>query len=81
LIGDYVLGYGTGAVTFRGDERDYAFANFFKGQDGMPEIKNIFADVDISKEAMVLKTMSILQFRFLNGLLKRLPRKIEELEN
>ncbi len=44
-IGDYVLaGYGTGAVMAVpcGDERDYAFANFFKGQDGMPEIKNIF---------------------------------------
>ncbi len=45
-IGDYVLsGYGTGAVMAVpcGDERDYAFANFFKGQNGMQEIKNIFA--------------------------------------
>jgi leucyl-tRNA synthetase len=45
-IGDYVLaGYGTGAVMAVpcGDERDYAFANFFKGQNGMPEIKNIFS--------------------------------------
>ena len=44
-IGDYVLaGYGTGAVMAVpcGDERDYAFANFFKGQAGMPPIKNIF---------------------------------------
>ena len=44
-IGDYVLaGYGTGAVMAVpcGDERDYAFANFFKGYNGMPEIKNIF---------------------------------------
>ena len=44
-IGDYVLaGYGTGAVMAVpcGDERDYAFANFFKGTNGMPEIKNIF---------------------------------------
>jgi leucyl-tRNA synthetase len=44
-IGDYVLaGYGTGAVMAVpcGDERDYAFAHFFKGQNGMPEIKNIF---------------------------------------
>ena len=53
-IGDYVLaGYGTGAVMAVpcGDERDYAFANFFKGQNGMPEIKNIFANVDISEAA------------------------------
>ncbi len=45
-IGDYVLaGYGTGAVMAVpcGDERDYAFANFFKGQNGMQEIKNVFA--------------------------------------
>ena len=45
-IGDYVLaGYGTGAVMAVpcGDERDYAFANFFKGQKGMQEIKNVFA--------------------------------------
>jgi leucyl-tRNA synthetase len=34
-----------------GDERDYAFANFFKGQSGMPEIKKYFSNVDISKEA------------------------------
>ena len=47
-IGDYVLaGYGTGAVMAVpcGDERDYAFANFFKDQNGMPEIKNIFDNV------------------------------------
>lgn len=53
-IGDYVLaGYGTGAVMAVpcGDERDYAFANFFKGQNGMTEIKNIFANVDISEVA------------------------------
>lgn len=45
-IGDYVLaGYGTGAVMAVpcGDERDYAFANFFKGQNGMPVIKNIIS--------------------------------------
>jgi leucyl-tRNA synthetase len=45
-IGDYVLaGYGTGAVMAVpcGDERDFAFANFFKGQNGMPDIKNIVA--------------------------------------
>lgn len=45
-IGDYVLaGYGTGAVMAVpcGDERDYAFANFFKGQNGMLPIKNIIS--------------------------------------
>ncbi len=44
-IGDYVLaGYGTGAVMAVpcGDERDYAFENFFNGQKGMQDIKNIF---------------------------------------
>lgn len=45
-IGDYVLaGYGTGAVMAVpcGDERDYAFANHFKGVKGMPPIKNIIS--------------------------------------
>jgi leucyl-tRNA synthetase len=71
-IGDYVLaGYGTGAVMAVpcGDERDYAFANFFKGQDGMQEIKNIFANVDISKEAFGSKdNVEIANSDFLNGL-------------
>ncbi len=71
-IGDYVLaGYGTGAVMAVpcGDERDYAFANFFKGQNGMPEIKNIFANVDISKEAYGSKdNVIIANSDFLNGL-------------
>src|SRR5690606_1517418 len=52
-IGDYVLaGYGTGAVMAVpcGDERDYAFAKHFAGQNGMPEIINIF-NKDISEEA------------------------------
>ncbi len=47
-IGDYVLaGYGTGAVMAVpcGDERDFAFANHFKGSNGMPEIKNIFSPI------------------------------------
>jgi leucyl-tRNA synthetase len=71
-IGDYVLaGYGTGAVMAVpcGDERDYAFANFFKGQNGMPEIKNIFANVDISQEAYGSKdNVIIANSDFLNGL-------------
>jgi leucyl-tRNA synthetase len=71
-IGDYVLaGYGTGAVMAVpcGDERDYAFANFFKGQNGMREIKNIFANVDISKEAYGAKdNVVIANSDFLNGL-------------
>jgi leucyl-tRNA synthetase len=71
-VGDYVLaGYGTGAVMAVpcGDERDYAFANFFKGQNGMLEIKNIFANVDISKEAYGSKdNVVIANSDFLNGL-------------
>jgi leucyl-tRNA synthetase len=85
-IGDYVLaGYGTGAVMAVpcGDERDYAFANFFKGQNGMQEIKNIFANVDISKEAFGSKdNVEIANSDFLNGLnYKEATKKIiEELE-
>jgi len=71
-IGDYVLaGYGTGAVMAVpcGDERDYAFANFFKGQNGMPEIRNIFANVDISEAAYGSKdNVEIANSDFLNGL-------------
>lgn len=71
-IGDYVLaGYGTGAVMAVpcGDERDYAFANFFKDQNGMPEIKNIFANVDISETAYGSKdNVEIANSDFLNGL-------------
>jgi leucyl-tRNA synthetase len=71
-IGDYVLaGYGTGAVMAVpcGDERDYAFANFFKGQNGMSEIKNIFANVDISETAYGSKdNVEIANSDFLNGL-------------
>ncbi|ENI5460773.1 leucine--tRNA ligase [Flavobacterium psychrophilum] len=71
-IGDYVLaGYGTGAVMAVpcGDERDYAFANFFKGQNGMPEIKNIFDNVDIATEAYGSKdNVIIANSDFLNGL-------------
>jgi leucyl-tRNA synthetase len=75
-IGDYVLaGYGTGAVMAVpcGDERDYAFANFFKGHPeasgGMPPIKNIFANVDISEAAYGSKdNVEIANSDFLNGL-------------
>ncbi|WP_073352643.1 leucine--tRNA ligase [Flavobacterium xanthum] len=70
-IGDYVLaGYGTGAVMAVpcGDERDYAFANFFEGQQGMPEIKNIF-DQDISEVAYGAKEgFQLVNSDFLNGL-------------
>jgi leucyl-tRNA synthetase len=89
-IGDYVLaGYGTGAVMAVpcGDERDYAFANFFKGHPeasgGMPEIKNIFANVDISEVAYGSKdNVIIANSDFLNGLnYKEATKKvIEELE-
>ena len=70
-IGDYVLaGYGTGAVMAVpcGDERDYAFANFYKGENGMPEIKNIF-NQDISKAAYAEKTgFELVNSHFLNGM-------------
>jgi leucyl-tRNA synthetase len=85
-IGDYVLaGYGTGAVMAVpcGDERDYAFANFFKGQLGMSEIKNIFENVDISAAAYGSKdNVVIANSDFLNGLnYKQATKKaIEELE-
>ncbi len=82
-IGDYVLaGYGTGAVMAVpcGDERDYAFANFFKGHIGMPEIKNIFSPLTpkgriseaenlIEKKAYTSKEGFVLNnSEFLNGL-------------
>ncbi len=89
-IGDYVLaGYGTGAVMAVpcGDERDYAFANFFKDNPetsgGMPAIKNIFENVDISEQAYGSKdNVIIANSDFLNGLnYKQATKKaIEELE-
>jgi leucyl-tRNA synthetase len=84
-IGDYVLaGYGTGAVMAVpcGDERDYAFANFFKGQNGMQSIKNIF-DKDITEAAYGAKEgFTIVDSDFLNGLgYKEATKKvISELE-
>jgi leucyl-tRNA synthetase len=85
-IGDYVLaGYGTGAVMAVpcGDERDYAFANFFKGKNGMLEIKNIF-DQDISEEAFGAKEgFKLVDSDFLNGLgyKEGTKKAIEALEN
>lgn len=84
-IGDYVLaGYGTGAVMAVpcGDERDYAFASFFKGQQGMSDIKNIF-DKDISEAAFGAKEgFQLVDSDFLNGLdyKKGTQKVIEELE-
>lgn len=81
-IGDYVLaGYGTGAVMAvpAGDQRDYDFAKHF----GI-EIKNIFADTDISEEAYGSKDNVKLQNSdFLNGLdYKKATKKvIESLED
>jgi leucyl-tRNA synthetase len=84
-IGDYVLaGYGTGAVMAVpcGDERDYAFAHHFKGQNGMPEIKNIF-NQDISSAAYADKSgFELVNSDFLNGLDYKTgtQRVIQELE-
>jgi len=85
-VGDYVLaGYGTGAVMAvpAGDERDYAFAKHFHLKNGMPEIKNIFANADISEEAYASKDNVVLANSFfLNELdYKQATKKvIEELE-
>ena len=87
-IGDYVLaGYGTGAVMAVpcGDERDYAFANFFKGTHGMPEIKNIF-NQDISEAAYGEKSgFELVNSDFLNGLgykdgTKKIIEELEKIE-
>jgi leucyl-tRNA synthetase len=85
-VGDYVLaGYGTGAVMAVpcGDERDYAFANFMKGKNGMQPIRNIFENADISNEAFTSKdNVKIANSDFLNRLnYKEATKKvIEELE-
>jgi leucyl-tRNA synthetase len=80
-IGDYVLAsYGTGAVMAVpcGDQRDYDFAKHFN-----LEIKNIFADVDISEAAYTDKDAIIANSDFLSGLdaktaMKKAIEAIEE---
>ncbi|WP_395066593.1 class I tRNA ligase family protein, partial [Flavobacterium sp.] len=84
-IGDYVLaGYGTGAVMAVpcGDERDFAFANFFKGTVGMHVVKNIICPLaskggteiqstenEILEEAFISKEGFVLKNSdFLDGL-------------
>lgn len=85
-IGDYVLaGYGTGAVMAVpcGDQRDYEFAKYFDGKPGMPEIRNIFKNTDLSEGAHVSTDQTIItNSDFLNGLQwqEALKRSIEELE-
>ena len=70
-IGDYVLaGYGTGAVMAVpcGDERDYAFANFFKGTTECQQLK-IFS-IKIFPEAALRRKggFELVNSDFLNGL-------------
>ncbi len=85
-IGDYVLaGYGTGAVMAVpcGDQRDYDFAKHFAGQKGMPEIKNIFENGNISEEAHSGKDGTVIaNSGFLSGMpyKKALKAAIEKLE-
>jgi leucyl-tRNA synthetase len=85
-IGDYVLaGYGTGAVMAVpcGDQRDYDFTNYFEGKPGMPPIKNIFKDADISKEAFSDKENTVIaNSDFLDGLnyKEAVAKAIEKLE-
>lgn len=67
-ISDYVLsGYGTGAVMAvpAGDERDYAFAQYF----GL-EIPSIFEGIDVSEQAFTEKSdeIKLQNSEFLNGL-------------
>ncbi|MBW2960463.1 leucine--tRNA ligase [Mesonia aestuariivivens] len=85
-IGDYVLAsYGTGAVMAVpcGDQRDFDFAKHFEGKPGMPKIKNIFKDVDITEAAHADKEGTVIaNSDFLNDLSykKALKRAVVELE-
>ena len=95
-IGDYVLAsYGTGAVMAVpcGDERDFAFANYFKGKNGMPEIKNIFevknspllwrgAGGEVLQAYVEKSGFALVNSSFLNGLdyKKGTDKVLEELE-
>ncbi len=65
-ISEYVLaGYGTGAIMSvpSGDDRDYAFAQYFK----LPII-NIFEGVDLSEEPYINKSFKLINSDFLDGL-------------
>jgi leucyl-tRNA synthetase len=87
-IGDYVLaGYGTGAVMAvpAGDERDFAFARHFAGEKGMPEIINIFADIDLHENAYAAKDAVLQNSGFLDGLnyeqaTEKVIRELEAIE-
>lgn len=79
-IGDYVLAsYGTGAVMAVpcGDQRDYDFAKHFD-----LEIKNIFADINISEQAYTEKDARMAHSEFLDGLEAKVAMKkaIEAIE-
>jgi leucyl-tRNA synthetase len=74
-------GYGTVVMAVPcGDERDYAFANFFKGQSGMPETK-YFANVHFKAAYGSKDNVIITNSDFLNGLsYKEAKKAIEELK-
>jgi leucyl-tRNA synthetase len=80
-IADYVLAsYGTGAVMAvpAGDERDHAFATYFK----LP-IPSIFKDIDTEKQAFSDKSAILCNSDFLNDLnaAEGIGRAIQELED
>ena len=66
-----------------GDQRDHDFANHFAGAEGMPPIKNIFKDVDVTEVAHADKEGTVItNSDFLNDLpyQKALKTAIYELE-